>query len=584
MFANRLRKPKTGVKAVRIWIATTLILGMVVTGCTSPGSSAGPAEAQKAEAQKAAGPKRITAAIMSDPAGISRVFITAGAGSYPGGDALEELLNAGLSRTDNQGLRLPQLAEAVPSLENGLWKVLPDGRMETTWKIRSDAVWHDGRPIASADVLFDARLEQDKDLPIFGVPEWELVESIHAVDERTVTLQWKQIFIRADSMFEVVRPKHIIEGPYAAEDKLSILSHPYWADEHVGAGPFKLRQWVRGSHVIAEAFDGYVLGRPKIDEITIKFIPDGNALIANILAGEVQLTLGRNLSLQQAMQLREHWREGGIDIGFTNWIALYPQFLNPTPPVLANVNFRRAIIHALDRQQLVETLQYGVVPLAHAFVNPTEPVYKEIEPSIVKYDHDPRRSMQLIEGLGYARGPDGLFQDATGQRLPLEVRTSGGDDTHEAGILAVSDYLRRVGVAAEPFAFPQAQREDRAANVSYPGLRLWRLPNGLWDLNRYHSSQAGTPENNFRQTSNRARYMNPELDALIDRYMATISAKDRSAILAQILQHQTDRVTVIGLWYNTEAIAVASRLDRVFAKKTGEGTQIWNAHEWDIAS
>src|SRR5438132_1617437 len=112
----------------------------------------------------AAGPKRITAAIMSNPPTISADNVAAGSGPYQGGDSLEKLMNAGLTHRDEIGRRRAQLAEAVPTLENGLWRVLPDGRMETRWTIRPNAVWHDGPPISTGDLLFTADLSRDKEL------------------------------------------------------------------------------------------------------------------------------------------------------------------------------------------------------------------------------------------------------------------------------------------------------------------------------------------------------------------------------------------------------------------------------------
>lgn len=525
-------------------------------------------------------PKRIVAAIMSDPPTISHDFIIAGSGTIPGGDALEELLNAGLTHPDERGQLHPQLAEAVPSLQNGLWKLLPDGRMETTWRIRDNARWHDGVAFTSADLLFTATLSQDRELPVFREPEYPFVESIQAPDPRTVVVTWKRPYIAADGMFSFARPKHVLEPAYL-EDKQSVFLQPYWTDAYVGAGPFKLREWVRGSHLIVEAYDQYVLGRPRVDEIKVKFIPDSNALIANILAGEVELTLGRNLSLQQAIQLRDQWRDGALDVGFTNWIALWPQLLNPNPPAMLDVTFRRALFHAIDREQIVETIQYGMVPVAHAFVSPTEPVYEDIAPSIVRYDYDPQRATRLIEAVGYSRGPDGVFRDPGGQRLQLEVRTSGGDDAHEAGVFTIADHFKRVGIAAEPFLIPQAQRDDREYNSTYPGVRLWRLPNDLRTVDRYQSDKAPLPENRF-SGGNRSRYMNPQFDSFIDRYLVTIPLPERVQALAEIVRHMTDQVTVMGLWYNTESIMIGKRLRNVTNKKTGNAFQAWNAHEWDV--
>ena len=418
-------------------------------------------------------PKKIIAAIMSTPPTISADNVAAGSGTYQGGDALEELMNAGLTHLDEFGRRRPQLAEQVPTLENGLWKVLPDGRMETTWTIRPNAMWHDGTPVTTADLLFTADIARDKELPVFSEAEWDYVEVLNARDARTLVVQWKSTYIRADNLLVKVRPRHILEGSYV-EDKTSVLYHPYWNEQYVGVGPFRLKEFVRDSHVTMLAFDRYIFGRPKIDEIMVKFIPDNNALMASILAGDVQLVMGRNLSLKQAMEMKDHWKDGYIDVGFTNWIALWPQFLNPNPPILLDVRFRRALLHAIDRGELRETLLFNVVPPAHVLINPSEPVYSEIEPSIVKYEYDPRRAIQLIEEIGYTRGADGMFRDGAGQLIPLEVRTSGGEDTHEAGLLSVADSFRRVGIGAEPFLIPQAQRNDREYNANFPGVRLWR--------------------------------------------------------------------------------------------------------------
>src|SRR5581483_5289163 len=84
-------------------------------------------------------------------------------------------------------------------------------------------------------------------------------------------------------------PKHILETPYTP-DKASLLENPFWTTGYVGMGPFQLNDFVRGSHMKLAAFDRYVLGRPKLDEITVMFIPDPNTLIANLLARKVNLT------------------------------------------------------------------------------------------------------------------------------------------------------------------------------------------------------------------------------------------------------------------------------------------------------
>jgi ABC-type transport system substrate-binding protein len=90
------------------------------------------------------------------------------AGSFSGASHMVRLASSGLTWTNDQGARVPQLADAVPTAENGLWKVLPDGRMETTWTIRSGAAWHDGTPVTSDDLAFTALVQQDPDLREFA--------------------------------------------------------------------------------------------------------------------------------------------------------------------------------------------------------------------------------------------------------------------------------------------------------------------------------------------------------------------------------------------------------------------------------
>ena len=90
----------------------------------------------------------------------------------------------------------------MPSLENGLWKLLPDGTMATTWKIRPGAMWHDGVPITADDLVFTTKLDQDRNMlwPIH--PIYAYVQAIEAPDPRTLTVRWKSTYILADEFLQ----------------------------------------------------------------------------------------------------------------------------------------------------------------------------------------------------------------------------------------------------------------------------------------------------------------------------------------------------------------------------------------------
>ena len=130
------------------------IVGLVVIlagGCApaAPAPSSVQAPGDASERVTPAAPKKVVAVIRSAPASMSKQKTNPPGlvGSVPGLDALEELVHVGLTHNSSDGVLLPVLAEAAPTVDNGLWKVFPDGHMETTWKIRSEARWQDGTPL-----------------------------------------------------------------------------------------------------------------------------------------------------------------------------------------------------------------------------------------------------------------------------------------------------------------------------------------------------------------------------------------------------------------------------------------------------
>src|SRR6185436_4781685 len=114
-------------------------------------------------------------------------------------------------------------------------------------------------------------------------------------------------------------------------------------------------------HILVVANDAYVLGRPKIDEIEVKLIPSSSTLAANILAGAVELPMGQTLSLDQALEVRDRWQQGRVEVvPRPGWTVVFPQLAYTNPPIVADARFRRALVTAIDRQELVDTLMFGL--------------------------------------------------------------------------------------------------------------------------------------------------------------------------------------------------------------------------------
>jgi peptide/nickel transport system substrate-binding protein len=564
-----------------LWLAAA----SVVVACAAPPRSelAGSQGQAVPAAPGLAAPKRIVAAIRGDPATLNDAINVGALGNSAGVREIEQLLNAGLLLVDARGELQPQLAEAAPTLENGLWKLLPDGRMETTWKIKPNLQWHDGKPLTVDDLLFTATVAQDKSVAMRHDAPWQLVEAVQAADRSTLQVTWKSTFADADKLLSrtvgtvnLPLPRHLLEPTYL-EDRENFINSPHFGPEYVGAGPFRLNEWVLGSHLVMEANDRYVLGRPKIDRIEVKFIIDTNTMVANLVAGALHLTLGRGLTPEQVITVRDQWKDGVVDAALQNTTSLHSQFLNPDPPILTDVRFRRALLHAVDRQAIVDTFMAGLVPMAHSIITPHEPEYREVESRIVRYEYDPRRSIELLDGLGLSKGPDGFYRDAANRRLSIEVMTRSHPLREKLQQVIVDDW-RRVGVVGETVVVPEQRISDRAYREDRRGF-YFRFGNP-YQFVEWVSHEAPVAENRY-VGRNSIRYQNSEYDALVERFERTIPRAERIRLLGDMVHHATDQLLLLTMFHEPEPVLISNRLVNA-AGPRGISIQAWNAHEWDI--
>jgi peptide/nickel transport system substrate-binding protein len=376
-------------------------------------------------------------------------------------------------------------------------------------------------------------------------------------------------------------PRHILEPAFQdAKDKF--LELPYWGQDYVGPGPYRIKEWAVGSHALLTAVDDFVLGRPKIDEIVFRYISDSNTLLANLMAGEIDATMGAGMSHDQALEVKDKWKDGRLEMDAASWMAAFPQLRSPDPPVIGDVRFRRALLYALDRQTLADTLLPGMSGVAHSPIGPDQPWYEAIQPQVVKYEYDPGKARQNIEGLGYSQGSDGMFRDASGQPLTIEARTNDGWDFHLKTLFPVADYWQRAGVRVETRVLNRAEAQDRATRTNFPGFEVIRNPTQVERLLIFHSSQIRTPENNY-VGANYMSYRNAQWDGLLDTFFSTIPFDERTEALGRIVHMMTDQVLVAGIIYESDPYLISNRIVNMGPPHGSVNSpEAWNAQEWDV--
>jgi len=479
----------------------------------------------------------------------------------------------------------PVLAEAVPTVENGLWVVMPDGQMKTTWKIKPAAVWQDGQPVTTQDLVFTMMVVQDPEIPIPRSPVLNAIDRVDTPDDSTVVVSWSRPFIEADQLFseEIIlpMPKHLHQKVYD-EDKANFLGAPYWSQDFIGTGPYKVKDWALNIHVVVEANPRYVLGKPKIDEIEVKFIQDPSTLAANILAG-VDVTLGRALSLDQALQIKDQW-DGGFILRVRAWTPINVQFMNPNPQIITDLRFRQAMLQAIDREQLVDSIMAGQSTIAHTWVNPETSEFQDIKDSVVRWDFDPRRAGQTIESLGYRKGDGGFLFDGSGQKLTVELRTTVQNPTHVPTTAAVANTWEQLGVGVEQNLVSPQLAQDLEYRAQFPSFELVQTGNQLSSstVRKYLSSSISSPDNRFTVGGNNSRYSNPEVDDAINRYISTIPRPGRMEALGKLVNIQSSQLSMLPLFYAPEPTMISRHLKNV-AGRGDIASESWNAEIWDLA-
>jgi peptide/nickel transport system substrate-binding protein len=494
----------------------------------------------------------------------------------------KELLNAKLAFLDANLLPFPVLAETLPQLNTDSWRVFPDGRMETTFKLRPNLTWHDGHPLTAEDFAFAGRVYAT---PAYATRSggFQYVEEVVAPDALSVVIHWKQPY--PDAVADVIvvppLPRHLLEQPYLDLPPDAFLSLPFWTYSYIGAGPWKMDKREPGTFFEATAFDGFAFGRPKIDRIRVIYIPDANISVTAMMTGEVHYAFTQMLYGEEGLTLERAWE--GNKAGEVLWVLsvgrameaqMRPQYAVPTQ-LATDARVRKALAYLIDREALLEIITSGKGFLRDVYTPPDADYYETVLQAVkVRYRPDPRRAQLLLEEAGFSRRPDGAWLAPNGERFTLELGylTSASNEREET---IMAEGLQRFGIAASAVLFG-VQRTSNEERYTTPGLF-----GGNKVDPRNHSREIAGPENRWLG-ANRWGYSNPENDRLIDLYDTTLERPQRIQHMIRMEQIALeDDMPTIPLYYTASAVAHSSNLKGVSAR-TSRGTPVMNPRWWEF--
>lgn len=541
-----------------------------------------------------AGPKTLYIALRGEPADISMF----GRPTAIGTDEQERwtIFHANLTQFDPQDTPFAVVAQKVPSIQDGDWKVNPDGTMEVTWKIKPGAVWHDGTPLSAEDYAFGYQVVMDPKLALGGLGEILKVSGVRAADAQTVVVTWKETSVWGNTNGNEgipSLPRHLVQDLYRAGDIPAFESSLHWRDQWVGLGPFRMKSWEVGSHIEIEAFDRYVLGRPKIDRIFLRFIPDPNVVVASVMAGAVDVvTQATSIKPEQSSELKRMWaspEKGTVDTRPLSIRGFYMQFQDPNAPWVRDVRFRQAMTYGMSREEnLANNLQYALTTVPHYFVMPTDPAYKLAEQrGLTKYPYDPTRSQRLFAEAGWTKGADGVLRNNAGESIPFRccrLATADSNDIRES--LAMVEELKSMGIqAAHPLPSAPAGSSSRDSrefqNINKEGsigpLRF-SLRGGLASIISENIPRAS---NGFN-ASNSGSWSNPTYDGLHARAEVALNPTERHDIRVQMIKLLTDEMPLIPMYYNPNAVVLRKGVEGPGDAAALAAAITWNIHTWDV--
>ncbi|HEX8273023.1 MAG TPA: ABC transporter substrate-binding protein [Longimicrobiaceae bacterium] len=339
-------------------------------------------------------------------------------------------------------IRYDERFQPQPALARS-WELNAD-TTELTFHLRDDVRWHDGRRTTAHDLKLAYDLARDPATGYANSSFWAHYGEASVPDSFTfrVKMQPHAEYLDPWRTFFAV-PRHVLGGVAPAELK----NHPFSTRQPLGNGPFRFVSREPGQSWTFEANRDYpeaLGGRPYLDRLVIRVIPDATARLTELLTGRVdyyvQVTPEQTPRLEQSGVARLVTFPFRSYV-FVGWNARQERFRDP--------RVRRALTMAVNKQGIIDGVLYGHGEVARSSV--PRIFWQYDSTAAAGLDFDPEGAKRLLAEAGWSdRDGDGIVENARGEPFRFQLKTNQGNLERKDITEVIQSDLRRVGVDAQP--------------------------------------------------------------------------------------------------------------------------------------
>ena len=360
------------------------------------------------------------------------------------------------------GKLLPSLAEK--------WEFNEDST-ELTFTLKQGVTFHNGEAFNAAAVktAFDHQRKNPNAGFTRGI---STITEIEIVDDYTVKMHYDQPYFAAIYDFVYSDVSSIAAPSMYEEGNFQTLKGV------VGTGPYTYAEFVKGSHTTFKKFENYVGDAPIYEEITAKYIPDSNARLMALETGEIDFMFGSALmtydEYEQAISLPNIKSLVSEEYSNVKNLAVNASGNNISEvKAITDVNVRKAIAMAINKEIIAESLTYGMHKAATTLF-PEGTVYTDVKMNN-EWKYDTAAAAKLLDDAGWVMNDSTKVREKDGTALKLRLVYDSGVDLDEAYATAIDAQLAEIGIEVETEGLEQMQWWMESYSGNYD-MSVWNLP------------------------------------------------------------------------------------------------------------